>query len=65
MSIEDSKDKWTGSELLDHVDMHMEGCSDPNCGVCRDWEEVLDELAKRLGVEGFVPSVRQRRERGW
>lgn len=51
------------AELLGYLDLHTEGCADPDCGVCRETEAVMDELARRLGVASFVPSVRRRRER--
>lgn len=35
MAIEDITG-WTCRELLEYVDLHMKGCSDPGCGVCRE-----------------------------
>ena len=43
----------TNRELLRVIDLKVEGCPDSGCRTCKANEDLLHELAKRLGVPDY------------
>ena len=41
----------TNAELADHVENSLPGCGDPDCHVCDDHRDFMDELRRRLRVK--------------
>lgn len=41
----------TNAELADHVERNLNGCRNPDCNVCEDNRDFMDELRRRLRVK--------------
>lgn len=46
--------KLSNEEIIRRVDLKMEGCAQEGCKACSANEQLLHELAKRLGVPNYV-----------